>query len=629
MNDSNTDSMVSSEPNAGDLPQGSENLIRVQMLGGSGVGKTCFVAGLALLSEQSDRQSFVLANDNETKAVFDSLRETLAGGRWPGKTSLLNTLRFAVKKGRQRVDVEISDFAGESFTDSMQRGNESEAAQQVQSMVDEADLLAVFLDGSLVDEGNDFAGAPLIQAIFERMESDNHRDLEVAVILTKSDLCRETSVQTADDLKQLVEERSPDIARFLTEHSIQTHWIPLSICGLEATDVDGNPIYEKLSPFGYQGFFGGLLSRGQHKRMQRYKYIGITLFALLLVVAGWWQVRTSDIKKVGNILDNPNTTVGHYPPDILAENEPKLIDAYTKKFAQAKSAIDKSGNIESVQLELDPFKNMPEKHRTLVAGQWKELKKYASQKTEDLLYKAVYDAEELGTDGVPAACKKYLRAFPQGRYVDDVSKKLDNGIQSRYLHARSMVQNIPVTSATALDNKKKAIEKFLNDHGGSLDAAERSVIASAGKLAAKLLTSRQYHCKLIRTNGLDQPRDHGVQIHVDGTQIANFVDSGEVREKSWNRDLTVTWEAGIPLNIKLLDFEGFDQDMAYFDGTNPIAICLLAKESEPTRYAKGGEYLGINWQRDRPPFRIKFTCKELSEVDLKIISDYILPGDAW
>ena len=137
MNNSNTDLAERSELASFEREKSSENLIRVQMLGGSGVGKTCFVAGLALLNEQSDRQSFVLVKhkDSETKAVFDSLRQVLAGGRWPAKTSLASKLKFVVKTKRQRANVELSDFAGESFTDAMQRGNESQAAQQVQAMV--------------------------------------------------------------------------------------------------------------------------------------------------------------------------------------------------------------------------------------------------------------------------------------------------------------------------------------------------------------------------------------------------------------------------------------------------------------------------------------------------------------
>lgn len=626
MNDSINDLVLSSESGTSDSEKAATNLIRVQMLGGSGVGKTCFVAGLALLNEHSNRESFVLVKDRDskTKAVFDSLRQVLAGGRWPGKTSLVNKLQFVVKKKRHSANVELSDFAGESFTDSMQRGNESQAAQQVQTMVGEADLLAVMLDGSLVDEGGDFVGAPLIQAVFERMESDNRRDLEVAVILTKSDLCREVPVDTADDLKKLVSERSPDIYKFLADHSLPTYWIPISVCGQDAIDSNGNPIYENLSPSGYQAFFNALHSRGNQKRVRRFKYVAVGVIVVLLLFAGLWQMRASKIAEEGAKIVDSSTPIEQLSPKISEENEQKLIDRYTREFGNAHSAILQSGDVDSVELELDRFKkNMPEGHRALVAGQWEELQKNASCRKEDLLYGAVTNAEKLGTGDLTAAIAKYLSAFPQGRHAEAVMKKLNDVNQARYLTARGKVRNIPVTSAIALGNKKDAIEKFLEDYGDELDEEERASITSARDIASDLMTSRQYHCKLVRTSGLDWERDHGVKILVDGKQIANFDDSGDVREKNWNRDFTVTWKVGNRIHINLRNVGWWwDKDMAYFDGINPIAICLLAKKSGPSRYAE-------DFQSDPPPFRIKFTCKELPESKLKVVSDYILPGGEW
>jgi len=99
----------------------STHSIRVQMLGGSGVGKTCFMAGLALLNEQSDGRTFVLPTDDTTKAVFDSLRMTLSSGSWPQKTSIARALSFAITRHQKRIDIQLSDFAGESFSDSMLR----------------------------------------------------------------------------------------------------------------------------------------------------------------------------------------------------------------------------------------------------------------------------------------------------------------------------------------------------------------------------------------------------------------------------------------------------------------------------------------------------------------------------
>ncbi|MFN9344192.1 MAG: TRAFAC clade GTPase domain-containing protein, partial [Planctomycetota bacterium] len=150
MNATNEDS-TASEEQASVSSASEKNLIRVQLLGGSKAGKTCFIAGLALLNEQSDGETFVLVNDqnSETMAVFNELRQTLSRGRWPAKTSMPSSLRFALKGAANfgpirkplRANVQLTDFSGESFTDAMQRGDDNEAALQVRQMLANADFL--------------------------------------------------------------------------------------------------------------------------------------------------------------------------------------------------------------------------------------------------------------------------------------------------------------------------------------------------------------------------------------------------------------------------------------------------------------------------------------------------------
>ena len=117
-----------------------------------------------------------------------------------------------------------------------------------------------------------------------------------------------------------------------------------------------------------------------------------------------------------------------------------------------------------------------------------------------------------------------------------------------------------------------------------LSGDEKASIASARDIASELLAPRQYQCKLIRTSRLDTPRDHGVNIYIADELIANYDDSGDVREKSWNRDFTVSWNAGQPIRIVLSNYDGFDQDMAYFENRTPMAITILSGTSKPTRY---------------------------------------------
>ncbi len=621
------------DPNTPDGPMTSRRL-RVQMVGGSGVGKTCFVAGLALLNERTGGHSFVLPTDNATKAMFDSLRATLENGQWPEKSNLLSSLSFAIQ-GQQRIDVVLTDFAGEHFLESMKRGDESEAARQVQRLVDEADLLVVMLDGSLVDAGEPFADAPLIQAVFQRFEAASTDNLEIMVLLTKRDLCVTTPVATDRQLKRIVAQRAPDLERYLRERNVPTHWVAVTVCGPDATTEWGAPIYQRLAPEGYERFFDVVFAHGVAGRRQAHKRFlfkaMLVVIVVLLTAGGWHQWRQHRIISEGEFIADPQTDVTAIGGTIAPENRTAVRERYEREFRQAKEAIDRSGNVAAVALELARFDRLDEATEVIVADGLRDLRRHADRRQERLLFNAVIDAESQHSGGLDQAIKRYLDRHPNGEHAEQVRAMLGNIRQARYLTARGQVKASPVTSRTALAKRVDAIGEFLKVHGDALETDEKTAITRARDVAAELLQTRQYRCKLIRSAGLDLPRHHGVEIRIDGQTIANFDDSGKVREKNWNRNLTVTWQAGQAIQVKLVNYSGSNQDMAYFENVSPVAIVLLAEKSEPSRYATNPNRVfgGTDFTQTRPGFRIEFSCQELPPDKLAAIHDYILPGDAW
>lgn len=603
--------------------------VRVQMLGESGVGKTCFIAGLALLNEQTDGRSFVLPTDDSTKSVFDKLRATLSKGRWPAKTSIVEELSFAVVRGNDRVDVHLNDFAGESFSDSMSRGNASEAAKQIQSLVSGADVLVVLLDGAEIDRGGEFAGAPLIQAVFQRLTTVGRGELDVVVVLTKSDLCKGAKITTGVELKQLIELRAPDLARFLQEQNIETQWTPVSVCGPSATDESGFPIYESLAPQGYESIFEQLFKRSRRPRNRVLKQIAGAIVLILFLGVAWTILRNQHIADEGEKIQAPGSPIDVISGTIEPENEPLLRQRYVDEFANAKKEIEASGNIESIALVLKRFDSIQPSHEQLIRNEWKQLKSEASSRKEQLLHKQVVDCQQLQTGDCVPLIGKYLSEFPEGPNADDLRKMLKDINQARYLTARGLVKAVPVASPESLRQKKDAITKFLADYGQNLDTDERAAINAAGDLAIQFVTPRQYHCKLVRTSGLDGPRDHGVDIVIGGEKIATFGDSGDVTEKNWNRSFTVDWKSGQSIQAKLVNYDGFTHDLAYFEDNSPIAISILAKNSPPNRWAEGIGWFSSDFTETRPPFKITFECEELPTEKLQVITDYLLPGDKW
>lgn len=630
------DTISDSQPRNRSLPgevAKSDIPVRIQMIGGSGVGKTCFLAGLALLNQQTDGRSFVLPTDAGTKAVFDKLRDTLSTGHWPEKTNIVNKLSFAVVRGPIRVDVELSDFKGEDFTDSMKRGNTTQESEQIRSLVNDADLLMVLLDGASVDRKEDFSTAPLIQAVFQRMVAQGNGNLDVAVVLTKSDLCRSTPVNTSDDLQQLVQHRAPNLANFLQGQVIHTHWIPSSVCGPNGTDATGAPIYDLLAPQGYEAIFDQLFRRQRRPRNRLLLRVAAGAAFVVFMSLSWRIFQGQDVERQKQRIGDrtiPTSEVAEY---VSPENEPQLRERYEEDFAKAKKDIEASGNVESIDLVLKRFEQIPGSHEPLVTSGLEQLKSQASDRKEQLLHKQVVDCQQLQTGDCVPLISKYLSEFPDGPHAEDMRKMLDDINQARYLTARGQVKAIPVTSPEALKKKGEAITGFLKDFGQLIDADEKAAITTARDIATELVSQRQYHCKLIRTSGLDTPRDHGVEIYIDMERIANYDDSGDVSEKNWNRDFTISWRSGQNVKVVLKNYDARDQDMAYFENTTPVAIVLLASEQSPSRYATNPNIIssifGTDFTSTRPAFKVKFECQELPQERLQVISDYLLPGDKW
>jgi len=608
------------------IPKGKP--VRIQMLGESGVGKTCFLAGLALLNEQTEGNSFVLPTDDRTKAVFDKLRETLVKGRWPAKTSIVEELSFVIVRGSSRVGIQLHDFAGESFTDSMKRGNATEAADKIKSLVNGADVLMVLIDGATIDRGDEFAGAPLIQAVFERIRDEGRGDLEVAVVLTKSDLCSSIPMTTSSDLKQAVERRAPDLTRFLQEQNIPTEWVPVSVCGPNAIDHSGSPIYSALSPQGYETIFEQLFRRSRRPRNRLIKQISAAIVLIFFMGFAWAILRSRQVANQADRIKDRTIPIVHVPDAVGKTNEPLVRERYAEDFAKAKKDTEASGNVESIALVLKRFEMIPPAHAQLIGGELEQLKSQANLRKEQLLHKLVIDCQQLRTGDCVPLISKYLSAFPEGPNAEELRKMLKDINQARYLTARGFVKAVPVTSTETLRQKSNAITKFLDENSQFLSAEEKEAIASARDLALQFVTSRQYQCKLVRTSGLDGPRDHGVEIDVDRERIANFDDSGDVTEKNWDRSFTVDWKSGRSIKVKLVNYDGFDHDIAYFEDSSPVAIILLAKTNDPNRYFEG-MFASQDFTKTRPPVKVAFVCQELPVEKLQLISDYLLPGDKW
>ena len=139
--------------------------VKVCLLGAKGAGKTCFLAGLAVLSEPN-RRSIITAihDDPETADYLDSLQATLRAGAWPPPTTATVVLDMTVMVEGAAVDLRVIDYDGEDFTGAL-RTLDREAVEKLYEFTRKADIFLLLFapQRDLVDDGSAEKAKTLIE----------------------------------------------------------------------------------------------------------------------------------------------------------------------------------------------------------------------------------------------------------------------------------------------------------------------------------------------------------------------------------------------------------------------------------------------------------------------------------
>src|SRR5271157_5039567 len=110
-----------SDETAQTCPNG-RRVTRVCLLGSEGSGKTCFLAGLAVLGEPNRHTRVtVKPTDSVTVDYLDELSRTLRCQQWPPPTSMTTILNMTIGLRGKLIDVLIVDYPGEDFRTELRR----------------------------------------------------------------------------------------------------------------------------------------------------------------------------------------------------------------------------------------------------------------------------------------------------------------------------------------------------------------------------------------------------------------------------------------------------------------------------------------------------------------------------
>jgi GTPase SAR1 family protein len=654
------------EPSSQTLPKSStpvksvnERRLKIFIMGAKGAGKTCFLAGLSVLSEPNRASSIQVAHDDsETADFLDDLRSTLRQGQWPPPTSTTTVLEMSLVFQRTIVELRVVDYPGEDFTGALRRldyNKISELHQYSRS----ADIFLLLFDPhqDLVLNGSKEMEDQLIerqrshlQAIGQIWKESSGSDagklpqIELGLLITKCDTVK--GLDTPHEAERYFLAHAPNLLLKLKDYAASVKCLAISAIGRhESTDQPGRCAFgppSTVAPQGYEQLFDWVVGHKKRKRIRLLKrFLTPSLIALVAFVTGPMVYRETNSARTMTILGSSELSDIEKCENLdgmpWVNNQSKVRrDEFLSRLLQ---------NRKEQALEITTLSDF-EKHET-------ELKRISScrlgsfeNEFEQLLssllqrkravnfQKILYDYK---TQPRPVdfrdTCLRFIDEYRQGDDVKELQKILLDMDDETMGIARNRIKSMPSGSSTEIRSKTKAIREFLENYKKKISEDEEKSMRKAVDLALLTAETGQWTLEIQSSGGLTTPYWQSVVVskHPNSSeQLAIFDGSNGAasKEKKWDRtQRSFSWRVGEPLCV-ILKIEGRFQDVrvGYAVDNGPMAIQIFSGRIPMNKFPGTESY-------SRLPYAV-FSVKSpngdpITPEDWSALKSYIWPGNGW
>ena len=624
-----------SEPHAGAPAVADGGGTRLCLLGTPGAGKTCFLAGLAVLADpDADTALRVHPEDLAGLRLFTRLRGDLRGGRWPAKTVLTEPVVVSVRRDGHAATLRVMDYGGEALREQFAAGTGDHATAEVRAHVLGSEAAVLVLDPERdLDAAADEARRTPVQALHEiRRAAGVTRPLDVAVVLSKADRLPELSDPRA--ARRFLARQAPGLWTRLNElggdgAGGRVGVFPVTAVG-RATPP-GEPPPPDPRPDGYDALFAWLLRR--RIRRARWAKWGAAVLAAAavsgVVTFGWgtWRVKEKvDTDRRVSVAADPatptETLVGEAAPDAPAEvavpareNLDAKLDALETRLSDALG----EAAVRDVLRELAPFLKATPVIRVRAEG----LREAAREKLDDLAFARVRDAYGPPTAAnFPAVAADYLQGDTARAHAGTVRGWMEIVRRAEWVRDRRRIAALPAGSPDGLRAKADAIDAHVAAFPEKYTDLGTRRLRRAADLARRFGGRARYEVTLVRSGGLASPRDHALFVSVGGKRLQKFTSNGEVRGMTWNESFPITWRSGETVGVELFEYEYGDESVAWFTADDPLALRLFHGRQSPTRWAG-------DWRSDSPDLFLECAVTGITDEDWDVLRRYIDPGASW
>lgn len=621
------------------------SLIRICILGSEGSGKTCFLAGLAVLGEPNRPTSLsVMPADQGTARYLDELANTLRRHEWPPPTNMTSVLTIRVGVERSLIEIVVVDYPGEDFREAL-RTLRYEQIETLYEHYSQADSILLLFDphtdllaSGTVSERQIERQMAHLRAIADiwaercaKQPGGAHSHVDVGVVLTKCDTVPQ--LLTPPQAKSYFRTHAVGLDQKIRQNADQVKYFALSAIGAQHDGKAPNEPHASsdwtLQPFGYDQLFQWIRQRHARRRSRRRRLaMWGTALALLAVFATYSVYRFSSRSHIKAILQNSHLSTFDKLQDTTSLSDDDLLrdraDLLRRELARVENNLrsaDSEPAIDRIVSELEQYRHA---RPGPLKSEIDELLQEADKKKKDILFSLVNDSYNNKDKAFPSHADKFLLTYSNdSSRCNKVRELLGVYRTQQQQDARQRIKAIRVDNQSSLHGKSARIFEFLEEYGKDLQEREKDLMKRAAELGRQFSERHTYAVTLKRSGGFKDARYQGVWLAVGGKIVVKRDSEGASTSVTWPKEsLMIQWQSGEPVKVILRDRDYEDEDVAWIEDSGAVALRQLGSKQVFTQFAP-------KWKEYCDEAFIECQIDGISPEDWKAVEAYLTPGTAW
>ena len=643
----------------------------ITLIGTEGTGKTCFLAGLAVLGlDPIGKTPFLIfPPDEDTKNYLNSLRDTLLNGSWMPPTNISTFVVFDVffKRTKTTLRLQMLDYSGEQFRKVYNELTPEEAQQSFSEHIEKSNVILLLLDAndlvSISHEEHRRSLSEKIRAQFTAVWKEMGKETDIGVLVTKSDTIpelknaaakRDHGARAAErfvkkylgDFKETLR----DIAKIEGFQGIgnidnrKIKFYPVSAVG--ATDAEtGRPTKDRLQPYGYNAIFQWVAERPDRvgcRWVLSIVLLGLVCVGVALGVAGLLY-KGGEVITVNRdeaflvMMESPNLSLfdkleqaNRYRPftEFMQESHRKAVDEELDRQRERIARATDNRILDDIRSELA---RLEEQGVGGAENELRLLKDSVENKLVGYYYDRVKDAEETKSANFEAYANDFLDRYPNVLQAADVRTMLDQWNMDTMRTAKSLIHEIAVNTPSQLRSKMERMGSFLRDFENRLTPNEQEEMRQAMELARKFLESTDYTITLRQYGGFSYAEDINLNIRI-GNNAFTYESNGKVRTANPGKTFNVRWRSGERIELEIQAYAG-----RLYGGVEKVAS-VVSSDADALTLLNGRRRLlpassGWNWNDPKymapGGYFVDCTIQRISPEQWRAYEKYIKPGNGW